>query len=140
MPNDEALSPERIKHLEFIQTVVSRLSTNSFLVKGWAITVAGAFYAYVTAHLSWRVALVSLLPVAAFWWLDAYFLRQERLFRCLYNDVRVADRETEPFSMDVRPYRAEHTWIAAITSITLVILYSAILAVGLIILLASLAS
>jgi hypothetical protein len=34
-----------IKHLEFIQGVIGRLATDSFLMKGWAVTVGGAFWA-----------------------------------------------------------------------------------------------
>jgi hypothetical protein len=33
-----------LKHLEFVQAVITRLANNSFLMKGWALTVAGAFY------------------------------------------------------------------------------------------------
>jgi len=140
MTTDEGMSPERIKHLELIQAIVTRLSGNSFLIKGWAITVAGVFYAYVAAHLSWQVATVSLLPPLAFWGLDAYYLRQERLFRCLYNDVRATASITEPFSMDISTYRPAQTWLMAATSLTIVILYGTIVAVGFLVLLASLVS
>jgi hypothetical protein len=135
---DESLSDERIKHLEFIQGIISRLSANSFLIKGWAITVAGAFYAYTASHFNWRVASVSLLPTFAFWYLDSYFLRQERLFRCLYNDVRRAEHTTEPFSMSVTPYvKANPIWKAA-GSRTLWPLYGLILVVGVVLLVGSL--
>ena len=30
----------KLKHLEFIQTVITRMATNSFLFEGWAITIA----------------------------------------------------------------------------------------------------
>jgi hypothetical protein len=134
---DESLSGERIKHLEFIQAIVTRLSGNSFLIKGWAITVAAAFYAYVATHLNWRVALVALLPSCAFWYLDSYFLWLERLFRCLYNDVRKAEVATEPFSMDTRPYRSTGTLIKAASSPAIWPLYCMVLSVGLILLIAS---
>jgi transposase len=35
----------KLKHLEFIQTVITRLATNSFLFKGWAITIAASRHA-----------------------------------------------------------------------------------------------
>ena len=51
-----ATSPEpteaRIKHLEFIQSVITRMATNSFLAKGWALTVAGALYGFAVNHLN----------------------------------------------------------------------------------------
>src|SRR5260370_2484401 len=95
----------RIKHLEFIQSVISRLATNSFLAKGWALTVSGVLDGFAVNHLNPWIALVGLVPVLAFWLLDAYFLRVERLFRCLYEDVRKPNSSVELLSMDYRPYR-----------------------------------
>jgi hypothetical protein len=34
---------DKIKHLEMIQAVISRLANNSFLLKGWSITLVSAF-------------------------------------------------------------------------------------------------
>src|ERR1700735_1793798 len=81
-------SDAQVKHLEFIQLVIARLGTNSFLAKGWALTVAGALYGFAVTHLNPSIALLGLVPVIAFWWLDSFFLRTERLYRCLYEDAR----------------------------------------------------
>src|SRR5262245_57086438 len=104
---DELLSDERIRHLELIQGIVSRLSANSFLIKGWAITVAAAIFAFEVRNPNWRIAAIAFLPVVAFCLLDTFFLRQERLFRKLYDDVRRGDDSTEPFSMNVSPYLSQ---------------------------------
>ena len=37
--------PENIKHLEFIQNVITRMNTNSFQIKGWSIVVVSALLA-----------------------------------------------------------------------------------------------
>lgn len=105
MERDESLSEQRIKHLEFIQSIVTRLATNSFLIKGWAITITAAIFAFEAKNPSWPLALTTFLPIISFCLLDSYFLRQERLFRCLYNDVRRKDTTTEPFSMNIAPYQ-----------------------------------
>ncbi|MEV4291102.1 hypothetical protein AB0K40_36800 [Nonomuraea bangladeshensis] len=128
---DEALSAERIKHLEFIQAIVARLSANSFIIKGWTITTSSVFYAYVATKLDWRVAATSLLPVLSFWYLDSYFLRQERLFRCLYDDVRKAEMKTEPFSMDISMYRKGRSTFKVAFSRTIWPFYFIIFAIGL---------
>lgn len=88
----------RIKHLELVQAVIGRLGNDSFLLKGWAVTVSGAFFGFAVNAKSWELALASVLPTLAFWGLDAYFLRNERLFRQLYEHVR-RDRDVEPFFM-----------------------------------------
>jgi hypothetical protein len=47
---------------------------------------------------------VPAFPVIAFWLLDAWYLRQERLFRRLFDDVRCKEGVAD-FSMDTRPFR-----------------------------------
>ncbi len=78
----------QIKHLEMIQAVVARLGNNAFLIKGWAITVAGAFLAFAVNREKYGLALAALAPTLLFWLLDASFLRNERLFRNLFDRVR----------------------------------------------------
>jgi hypothetical protein len=95
----EDFDERRLKHLEFIQTVVARLGTNSFFVKGWTVTVAGAFIGFALNSRDFRLALGALVPTIAFWGLDAFFLRSERLFRALYDQVRNGDEHVEPFFM-----------------------------------------
>jgi hypothetical protein len=70
-----SFEPERIKHLELIQAVVRRLGNDGFLMKGWALTVAGAFYGFAINKSKWQLAVAALVPTAIFWGLDSYFLR-----------------------------------------------------------------
>lgn len=107
MPQDQTPLPfpeYQVKHLEFIQAVISRLSNGSFLVKGWTLTVLTAFFGFFIRDLNWKMAMVAAVPVIGFWMLDAYFLRQERLFRKLYDEVRRPECAVPPFSMDTRNY------------------------------------
>lgn len=93
------IEPNRLSHLELIQAVIGRLAGNSFLIKGWAITVAGAFFGFALNSRSWRLAAAATVPILAFWALDTYFLRAERLFRALYDEVRSKDERVRPFAM-----------------------------------------
>jgi hypothetical protein len=90
-------SAERIKHLEMIQAVVARLGTDSFLVKGWAVTLSSALFGFAIAGRDWKLALLAVVPASALWGLDAYFLRAERLFRALFDTVRAGAPSIEPF-------------------------------------------
>lgn len=96
----EEFEANRIKHMEMIQAVVSRLGNNSFVVKGWAITVAGAFFAFAVSRDDPNVAFAGLVPVIAFYWVDVYFLQAERLFRVLFDQVRAEDPSIQPFFMN----------------------------------------
>ena len=97
-----ALGPDRIKHLEFLQATIARQASHSFAVKGWSLTVAAILYAYTAAHLTWWAAVVALLPPVVFAGLDAFYLRQERLFRALYNAAAMPASAVPLFSMDTR--------------------------------------
>jgi hypothetical protein len=100
MPDYNEFHDARLKHLEMLQAVIARLGTNGFVVKGWAITVAGAFFGFAVSELDWRLAIASTIPTGMFWILDTYFLRSERLFRLLYERVRTSASSVEPFSMN----------------------------------------
>ena len=94
------MEADKLKHLEFIQNVITRMNTNSFQIKGWAITIVAATLAlYASTKNEWFI-LVGVFPALIFWFLDAYYLTQERKFRGLYNDV--AGVSEKPF--DLKPF------------------------------------
>ena len=83
------MDPEtaRIEHLKLIQAVVTRLGRNSFAIKSTAVAVSAALAALITS-LGSPLAALGGLAVLSLWLLDAFFLRQERSFRHLYDSVR----------------------------------------------------
>ena len=97
------VSGNTVKHLIMIQAVISRMAKNSFLLKGWCVTLESAIFALAAKGGSSGMVWIALLPFFMFWGLDGYFLRQERLFRRLYDAVRVKEEGTD-FSMDTRPF------------------------------------
>jgi hypothetical protein len=120
-----------LKHLEFIQAVITRLANDSFLMKGWALTVAGAFYGFAVKGTSGKVAAIGLMPVLIFWGLDAYFLRQERLFRGLYDQVRQRNLRIEPFAMNAAAYASGvASWGRTLVSRTLAPFYGPVFVIG----------
>lgn len=86
------LSEDRIKHLEMLQQIITRMANNSFLLKGWTVTLVAAIIAVIDKSQLHTVGWVALIPVFIFWGLDGYFLRQEKLFRELYNHVRQPEK------------------------------------------------
>src|SRR6185369_731280 len=76
--------------------VITRLAGNSFSMKGWSITVIAALMALAAKEANERYAAVALFPALCFWGLDAYYLRQERLFRRLYDAVRSEEKVGKP--------------------------------------------
>jgi hypothetical protein len=131
MADDARLSSEQIKHLELIQHIVARLGNNSFLVKGWALTIAAGFLALFATRQTWTLAAVGLVPLLSFWGLDAVFLRQERMYRRLYELVRSGAREVPPMSMDFSTLPEREAWCRAAVSGTLLGFYGTLAVVGL---------
>jgi hypothetical protein len=111
----------KLKHLEFIQGVINRMAFNSFLLKGWSLTITAAIFALATKDGSTRLISIAYLPVIVFWFLDSYFLRQERLYRKLYDSVRVKNPNEIDFSMDTKPFQKEKevSYFSVLFSITL---------------------
>lgn len=98
---------EKMKHLEFVQNVITRMNTNSFQLKGWAITIVSALLAlYASSDNNVLYVFVAIIPTLIFWFLDSYYLRQERRFVGLYNDIVNGNIKTEQmFSMDIEKYK-----------------------------------
>jgi len=75
------------KHLEFIQGVINRHNSNSFRIKGWAITITSAIFALTGTIKEPYLCFIALGPIVMFWILDSMFLANERCFVSLYNCV-----------------------------------------------------
>jgi len=82
----------KVKHLEFIQAAISRMAGNSFLLKGWTVTLAGSLLALTFKEADRKYVLLSLLVILVFWSLDSFYLSHERRFVALYNSVRSCHR------------------------------------------------
>jgi hypothetical protein len=95
----EQVEPNRIKHMEMIQVVIGRLGNDSFLIKGWAVTIAGALMGFAINSSNGLLGIASMAVTLVFWMLDAFYLRAERLFRELFDRVRQNDPDVEPFFM-----------------------------------------
>ena len=92
----------KVAHLEMIQRVITRMASNSFLIKRWSVTLVAALFALTAVNMNVLFICLAFFPILMFWALDAYFLRQEKLFQKLYDHVRLSDRVD--FSMDTRPF------------------------------------
>ncbi|MFO0780506.1 MAG: hypothetical protein U0519_01235 [Candidatus Gracilibacteria bacterium] len=119
----------KIKHLEFTQAIINRMANNSFLLKGWSITIVGGLLAFSFKEIDWRYAAVSLGVIFFFWLLDSYYLFQERLFIKLYDHVRKLKSTRTDFSMDTRPFRRDVHWFKSAFSATIVLFYGGLLVV-----------
>jgi len=121
------MSAEKIKHLEFIQAVITRMNTNSFQMKGWMVTIVSAILALYASTKNHYFVLVAIFPTVIFWFLDTYYLWQERKFRGLYNDVAglaKAPQNIELFAMRPDLYiGGNYSYRDVFGSVTILTLY-----------------
>lgn len=94
-PKWKTATESKLKHLEMIQAVITRMANNSFLVKGWCLTLVSGLLALAGGKDgNAKLVFVTYLPLLMFWYLDGFFLQQERLFRKIYDYKRL-QRETD---------------------------------------------
>lgn len=114
----------KLKHLDFIQAVISRMNSNSFYIKGWTITLVAALFALAAKDSNLNFVLVSYVVIPVFWVLDGFFIYKERCFRDLYKEVMRIPANEIDFSMDTTKFRkGSRTWFAGIFSGTLIPFY-----------------
>lgn len=89
---------EKCQYLQMLQEPICRMSTISAIFKGFAATIVAGIsvISYETTNI-WILAL-SFLPVLAFAIMDIYYLKLERKFRFLFEQVR-NDQHPIDFSM-----------------------------------------
>ncbi len=103
MENKENLKEYMLKEIEIIHDIIKRMAFNSFMIKGWAITlvVVTLLLKGTEKYQVW----IAFIPLIVFWFLDAYFLWQERLYRKLYEWVINNRLKTEEYLFDMNAYR-----------------------------------
>lgn len=87
--NSISYEVDRENYLNMIQDIIKRMADNSFAMKNWCIAVSSGLFGINTwKEENWKAYLLLLIPIIMFWYLDSYYLRQERLFRGVYDRVR----------------------------------------------------
>lgn len=111
------------KHLEMIQSVISRMAQNSFYMKGWSVAIISALFVLASKTDKSTYFWFALVPTTAFWIMDGFFLWQERLFRRLYDAVRAKETKDIDFSMNNQEFMKDETWVFSAFSATLLIFH-----------------
>jgi hypothetical protein len=79
------------KEIDLIQSVITRMANNSFLLKGWLISLIVVVIALtkdtiVASELTY-FNIILTFPVIIFWYLDAFFLHKEKCYIKLFEWV-----------------------------------------------------
>jgi hypothetical protein len=113
------MNEKKLKHLELIQGVITRMGGNLFTLRGWMITLVVALSAAFLEFDRNELQVILVLVVLIFWVHDAYYLSLERGYRHLYNKVRKQKEEVVDFSMDTSEFsklRDTSVWYCMLSS------------------------
>jgi hypothetical protein len=119
----------KIAHLGFIQAIITRMGLNSFLLKGWSVTLVAAIFALAAKQADRRFVLLAFFPIAVFWLLDAFFLHQEKLFRRLYELVALGNVDSDQFTLDTKGIKGVPGIASVFFSKTLRLFYGSLVGV-----------
>lgn len=110
----------KLKHLEMIQGVINRMASNSFLLKGWSVTLISALFALAAKDTNQFFIYLAYFPCVDFWSLDGYFLWQERMYRKLYNEVAAKSEDSIDFNLNAIKFKDDvDSWFSTCFSVTL---------------------
>jgi hypothetical protein len=102
---DEISRAYMLKEVELIEDIIKRMGSNSFLVKGWTITlVVASLLLKGPRYQAW----IAFIPLLMFWFLDAYFLWQEKMYRELFAWVVTNRLKTTDHLFDLNANRFKH--------------------------------
>ena len=110
--NNTKISTEEFhKEIDLIQSCIIRMAQNSFMIKGWAFGIVTALVVLTAEKMSlWIVSIIGCFILLFFWYLDAFFLTQEKLYRFKYEWViEERPKENRAFLYDLNPYN-ESMW------------------------------
>jgi hypothetical protein len=126
----ETPSESKLKHLEFVQSAIARMSTASFVFKGWAVTVATGLAAFAAIESKRSLLVIALVPTVLFWAMDAYYLWLERGFVKLHQVIVKQRNDEINFDMRIDKARAFRGWLRTCVRWHLLLFYLAIILVN----------
>jgi len=118
-----------IEEIKIIQDIIKRMADNSFKIKAWAITLIVATL-LIKSHIN--NTIIAVLPLVTFWFLDAYYLQQEKIFRKMYDSKvkNKSNNNSAMFQINTSPYKklvpnvfCIMVWNKSVTPLYLTILF-----------------
>lgn len=120
------MEDEKKQHLDFIQSIITRMNANSFQIKIINITIVSALLAVYATNGHVVFVFIGIFPTTIFWFLDAYYLQQERRFRGVYDDVAgvTSSISVKNYEMPIHKYtNGKYTFFNCFKSKTIIWVY-----------------
>ncbi len=112
---------DKIKYLEMIEGIISRLASHSFSIKNWFVISLGGLLLFCLNHSGNKSLGVAFVVTIAFYLIDAYYLFLERCFRKKYNQA--LSGECDLFDLDIRAIKNEISMWSVMKSLSLLLYF-----------------
>lgn len=107
------------KEIDLIQNCINRISSQSFLLKGWFLTIfVASFSYYLEKKQSIEIGYLILGMNFLFWTLDTHFIRIERMYRKGYEVVIGQPNQINRIVYDLDPKKYKHLVDGHFTTMT----------------------
>lgn len=104
MKNEEVL----VKEIDLIQSCINRMAQNSFIIKGWTISLNGILLGVLADKgYTKSIPIICMISIICFWYLDAFFLRTEKLYRWKYEWIINNRVNSNKYLYDLNPYNKD---------------------------------
>ncbi len=107
------------QHLQMIQAVIDRMGRNSFLLKGWSISLVAALLGLAVDKANGDFAVIAAGGATVLALLDGYYLAVERRYRDLYNEVIDPAQTVAEWSLTAKKMKGGDVWSALFSATVL---------------------
>lgn len=104
MPNETLTDKHRL-HLETIQKIIDRVSNNTFLLRGWCVSLLAAILAGAVALQIPALSLLGVFCSLIFYFLDSFYQMADLRFRAIFVESFNSD-QPQAYTFDHRSQRA----------------------------------
>ena len=99
------------KEIDLIEECIKRMASNSFLLKGWAVTILSVLIGLTVNTDNWKFgSVIAILICIVFWYLDATYLKLERLYTRKYNWIIKNRLTTKNYAFNLNP-NEKNMWL-----------------------------
>ena len=126
-------------YISLIEEIISRVANNTFIIKGWTITVISVLLTLRDSlKTDFGIYIIIIAVDGAFCFLDCFYLRKERLYRNLYSEVikcsKDKDCKIDYYNLNTKLYTNRRTrYINVICSKSILPLYSMLIFIAFIV-------
>ncbi len=122
-----------MEYKEQTQNIIKRFTVQSFAIKGFSLTFLGLIINILVSTKSIAISIVMAVSVIIFWYLDAYYLKMERVYRRLeenYEPIKGFNYKNYPEINETTIKVAMSRTILPIYMVQLILILTVILVIG----------